>query len=350
MNLLNYVPEMIDEKMPPDKNFFRSLVWHLPIFISSLDASGTVPFWSPYQEKLLGYTAEEAIGKLTPYMLHETKEEADDVFRIASEKGICDVETTFVHKNGSIIPVHLVAMIYKDQSGNIIGNYGFALDISERKRAEKALKESEKELHVLYAKLLSLQEDEKKRISRELHDSIEQTLEAIKIAIQNIFKEMEEAKESPMGSSFNKTIATMIDSAIEVTRKITVDRRPAVVDDLDIVPTITWFFKKFQELQPSPPIEENKKANERGKQLPWEERKRYDENLTVREREVLKLIAEGKSNKEISELLCISLHTVENHRANIRKKLQIKKVTDLVKYAIRKGYASYMASGPDEKP
>ena len=60
--------------------------------------------------------------------------------------------------------------------------------------------------------------------------------------------------------------------------------------------------------------------------------------LTTREREVLKLIAEGKSSKEIADLLFISVRTVDNHRANIMEKLNLKKATDLVKYAIQKGY------------
>lgn len=60
--------------------------------------------------------------------------------------------------------------------------------------------------------------------------------------------------------------------------------------------------------------------------------------LTTREREVLKLIAEGVSNKEIADLLHISIRTVENHRANIMRKLNIRQTANLVKYAIRKGY------------
>jgi DNA-binding NarL/FixJ family response regulator len=60
--------------------------------------------------------------------------------------------------------------------------------------------------------------------------------------------------------------------------------------------------------------------------------------LSSREREVLKLIAEGKSSKEIANLLFISVFTVNNHRANIMEKLNLNKATDLVKYAIRKGY------------
>ena len=63
-----------------------------------------------------------------------------------------------------------------------------------------------------------------------------------------------------------------------------------------------------------------------------------DDPLTVREREVLKLIAEGKSSKEIADLLFISVRTVDRHRANIMDKLKVKKTADLVKYAIQKNY------------
>lgn len=59
--------------------------------------------------------------------------------------------------------------------------------------------------------------------------------------------------------------------------------------------------------------------------------------LTPREREVLKLVAEGKSNKEIADLLFISTRTVENHRANMMNKLNIKKTADLIRYALNKG-------------
>ena len=64
------------------------------------------------------------------------------------------------------------------------------------------------------------------------------------------------------------------------------------------------------------------------------------ECLTTREREVLKLVAEGKSNKDISVLLFISSRTVDHHRASIMGKLNITNVVDLVKYAINKGYVS----------
>ncbi len=65
--------------------------------------------------------------------------------------------------------------------------------------------------------------------------------------------------------------------------------------------------------------------------------RRYAVELTARESEVLKLIAEGNTNQDIADLLCLSRKTVETHRSNIMDKLDMHKVTDLVKYAIREG-------------
>jgi DNA-binding NarL/FixJ family response regulator len=62
------------------------------------------------------------------------------------------------------------------------------------------------------------------------------------------------------------------------------------------------------------------------------------EPLSTRETEVLNLIAEGKSNREIATILCISVRTVEAHRATILGKLNLRNTADLVRYAIEKGF------------
>jgi len=62
------------------------------------------------------------------------------------------------------------------------------------------------------------------------------------------------------------------------------------------------------------------------------------EQLSRRGKEVLKLIAKGKTNKEIAEILFIGVRTVESHRAAIFNKLKLKNTADLVKYAMQKGY------------
>ena len=57
--------------------------------------------------------------------------------------------------------------------------------------------------------------------------------------------------------------------------------------------------------------------------------------LTSREREIVQLLAEGKSSKEVASSLCISVKTAETHRANIMRKLQLHTVSELVRYAVR---------------
>lgn len=64
------------------------------------------------------------------------------------------------------------------------------------------------------------------------------------------------------------------------------------------------------------------------------------ELLTTREREVLQLLAEGKSNKEVATMLNLSLYTVETHRGNILQKLNLHSVPELILYAVRKGVIS----------
>ena len=65
---------------------------------------------------------------------------------------------------------------------------------------------------------------------------------------------------------------------------------------------------------------------------------RIADPLTLREKEVLKLIAEGKTNKEIAEALAIGVRTVESHRASLLEKLRIKGTAELVKYALENGF------------
>jgi len=74
---------------------------------------------------------------------------------------------------------------------------------------------------------------------------------------------------------------------------------------------------------------------ERYIQRPTEEEERP--RLTERETEVLRLLAEGKTNKEIADILCLSVKTVMVHRANIMEKLDLHSRTELVKYAIKQG-------------
>jgi two-component system, NarL family, response regulator NreC len=62
--------------------------------------------------------------------------------------------------------------------------------------------------------------------------------------------------------------------------------------------------------------------------------------LTTREREILQLFAEGKNNKDVANMLNLSLYTVETHRSNIFQKLNLHSTAELILYAVRKGVIS----------
>jgi len=76
-----------------------------------------------------------------------------------------------------------------------------------------------------------------------------------------------------------------------------------------------------------------RKLNRSGTEDPYE-------LLTPREREVLQLVAEGKSSKEVAQLRNLSVYTVETHRSNIMEKLNLHGVPELILYAVRKGIIS----------
>ena len=59
------------------------------------------------------------------------------------------------------------------------------------------------------------------------------------------------------------------------------------------------------------------------------------DSVTPREREIIQLLAEGRSNKEVASALGVSVKTIEAHRANIMRKLRLRSISDLVRYAIR---------------
>jgi len=130
------------------------------------------------------------------------------------------------------------------------------IDITERKTAEQALRESALKLRVLTSRLISLQEQERKRLAAELHDSISQTLSAAKFGLESVLQQgAGDTKES--SASTIAASVQMLKHAIDEVRKISTDLRPSIIDDLGIVAAIGWFCREFQILYAPIAIEQD---------------------------------------------------------------------------------------------
>jgi PAS domain S-box-containing protein len=134
-----------------------------------------------------------------------------------------------------------------DREGNLIGAIESIRDITDRKKAEESLLESEKRLRHLSAQLLTAQEEERRRISREVHDSIASSLAAINISLGNTLSHLE--RGLPAAESI-KTSISITQNAIEESRRIMSDLRPSVLDDLGILATIDWLCRQYETVCP----------------------------------------------------------------------------------------------------
>jgi Signal transduction histidine kinase len=112
---------------------------------------------------------------------------------------------------------------------------------------EDELRESENRLHFLSSQLLSVQEDERKRISAELHDDIAAKLAAIKFSLEKKLLQNDQVNSEANQSSIKDIISMLLDTIVS-TRRIMVNLRPAMIDDLGILATLNWYCREFEQI------------------------------------------------------------------------------------------------------
>jgi signal transduction histidine kinase len=108
------------------------------------------------------------------------------------------------------------------------------------------LAEANKTLRDLSSRLLSAQEDERKRIAGELHDTIGSCLTGVKFKIQNALQQIR--KDSNVTKESLSSVIPMIQEGIEECRRMQQDLRPSILDDLGLLPTLSWFCRRYQAI------------------------------------------------------------------------------------------------------
>lgn len=111
--------------------------------------------------------------------------------------------------------------------------------------ADHELRDSQRELRRLSVQLMTIQERERQRIAADLHDGIGQSLSLIKLSVESGLALME-AGESGKGLALFRGVTHKLNDAIAELRRTTSDLRPPMLDDLGILPTLSWFFRELE--------------------------------------------------------------------------------------------------------
>jgi signal transduction histidine kinase len=152
-------------------------------------------------------------------------------------------------------PLELVAMptlvSREEVEARSLGSFAVVVveDVTGIKRTEAALRQSESELRLLSAQLLTSQEMERKRIASELHDSVGASLAAIKLTLEQAIQSLPSSGADAGRGALEALVQRMRETVGEV-RRIAMDLRPATLDDLGLVATLSWFFRDFASIHP----------------------------------------------------------------------------------------------------
>ena len=236
-----------EEALRAAHQYNRSLIEASLDPLLTINSEGKVTDVNSATELATGVTREQLIGSdFSDYFADPEK--AREGYRTAFLKGTArDYPLAIRHRSGMITDVLYNATIYRNEAGEIQGVFAAARDITERKRAEEALKESEVRLRALSSQLLTAQESERKRIAMELHDGVGQMLTAIKFKVENTVQEMGEGKARTKNKSL-EAIIPMIKNTIDEVRKMQMDLRPSTLDDLGVLATLGWFCREYQKI------------------------------------------------------------------------------------------------------
>ncbi len=192
-----------------------------------------ISFWNQGAERLYGWRREEALGRLT----HELLRTRFPVPRSEIQKaGRWEGELVQVRSDGSEITVASRWTSLRDRDGKNAGWLEINTDITARKRAEDAARR-------LSGRILSLQDDERRRIARELHDSLGQYLVSLKVNLDLLSSGLMETREKFLVSE----CLNAAEECLSETRTISHLLHPPLLDEAGLASAARWYVEGFAE-------------------------------------------------------------------------------------------------------
>lgn len=156
---------------------------------------------------------------------------------------------TYQHRiitgNGTIKHILGIGEIIQNENGDLTGLKGTGQDITEMIKAEEKLQNSYKQIKQLVTHLQDIREQERTSMAREIHDELGQQLTGLKMYISSLYKKIapqEEDIKDKFGSTFQ-----LIEDTIKSVRKISMDLRPSMLDDLGLMAALEWQSNEFEK-------------------------------------------------------------------------------------------------------
>jgi PAS domain S-box-containing protein len=233
---------------------FRMLVEAVQDYaIFTLDADGHVNSWNVGAERLKGYKADEILGRhfsafYPPEDIADGKPQRE--LSIAVSEGRVEDEGWRVRKDGSRFWANVVITATKDAHGGVIGFSKVTRDFTERMHTQKALQnsqrklqQSEKSLRELSFHLLRTQDEERRRIGRDLHDSLGQYLSVLKMKLDCL--RSSPAKLQPDHLEELDHCAKITEDAVKEVRTISYLLYPPMLEEMGLNSAISWYLDGF---------------------------------------------------------------------------------------------------------
>ncbi len=225
--------------------YARSLIEASLDPLVTIGADGKIMDVNGATELMTGVNREDLIGSDFSKYFTEPERAREGYRKVFEEGMVRDYPLALRHIAGGVADVLYNATLFKNEAGELQGVFAAARDITGKKKAEEALRESENQLRILSAQLLTAQENERKRVSRELHDGLQQTLTAIKFKVEAFLLGMNKTHLKEKAKTL-EPIVSMIQESVKEIRRIQADLRPPMLDDLGILASLAWLFREFQ--------------------------------------------------------------------------------------------------------
>lgn len=244
--------EKIFSELMKSEQRFRSLIDSIDDYaIFMLDELGYIKSWNKGAEKLTGYSGHDIVGKhFSVFYTGETyhRTQPAELLHIAKEQGKHQENFQVKRKNGSYFWAHSLLSVALDNENNVLGFAQVLQDITERQRIAEKEKKYQMQLLTLTNHLQTVLEDERGRISREIHDDLGQRMTVLRMDISLMMKSLESVHDPAVQEVVQKELpamAAMIDETIQSMRKIIRDLRPETLDTLGLLNSLRWQADEF---------------------------------------------------------------------------------------------------------